>query len=139
MLSSTLPAARVVRVIEIVRHRLGQLHQRMVPPPAAMMEMIIAAWTAQAITAVADLGIADALAKGPLSAAELAAAVDANADTVSRLLRALISRGVFRQLRDGRYDLTPLGETLRTDGDVSLRAFARFLGSPQAPRTLEYT
>jgi hypothetical protein len=126
-----LPPAQVVRVIEIMRHRLGQLHQRMVPPPAAMLEMITDAWAAQAITAAADLGIADALAKGPLSAAELAAVVDANADTVSRLLRALISRGVFRQLRDGRYDLNPLADTLRTDGDVSLRAFARFVGSPQ--------
>jgi hypothetical protein len=131
MYSSTLPPAQVVRAIEVVRHRLGQLHQRMIPPPAAMMEMITNAWAAQAITAAADLGIADALARGPLSVDELAAAVDADADTVSRLLRALISRGVFRRRRDGRYDLTPLAETLRSDGDVSLRAFARFVGSPQ--------
>jgi hypothetical protein len=103
----------------------------MVPPPAAMLEMITNAWAAQAITAAADLGIADALAKGPLSVDELADAVDADADTVSRLLRALISRGVFRRRRDGRYDLTPLADTLRSDGAVSLRAFARFVGAPQ--------
>jgi hypothetical protein len=103
----------------------------MVPPPAAMLEMITNAWAAQAITAAADLGIADALAKGPMTTDELAAAVDADADTVSRLLRALISRGVFRRRRDGRYDLTPLADTLRSDTDISLRAFARFVGSPQ--------
>jgi hypothetical protein len=103
----------------------------MVPPPAAMMELIGNAWVAQAITAAADLGIADALAKGPLSIDELAAALDADADTVRRLLRALISRGVFRKLGDGRYALTPLGDTLRSDADVSLRAFARFTGAPQ--------
>ncbi|OBG27973.1 methyltransferase [Mycobacterium sp. 852002-51057_SCH5723018] len=131
MFSLKLPPAQVVPVIEIIRHRIGQLSRRMVPPPAAMLEMITNAWAAQAITAAADLGIADALAKGPLSADELAAAVNANADTVSRLLRALISRGVFRQRRDGRYELTPLAETLGTGGDVSLRALARFLGSPQ--------
>jgi len=51
----------------------------MVPPPIAMLEMITELWAAQAITAAADLGIADALAKGPLSAAELASAVDADA------------------------------------------------------------
>ena len=50
------------------------------PPPVAIMEMAVEAWAAQAITAAADLGIADALAKGPLSADELAAAVDADAD-----------------------------------------------------------
>ena len=62
MLSSTLPSVRVGRAIDFVRHHLGQLHRRMVPPSAAMMEMITNAWAAQAITAAADLGIADVLA-----------------------------------------------------------------------------
>jgi O-methyltransferase domain/Dimerisation domain len=123
--------AQVVRVVETVRHHVGRLHQRMVPPSAAMMEMITNAWAAQAITAAADLGIADVLARGPLSADDLAVAVGADADTISRLLRALIGRGVFRQLGDGRYDLTPLADTLRSDGEVSLRAYARFVGAPQ--------
>lgn len=130
MLSPTLPPARFARAIEFVRHQVGQLHQRMAPPPAAMMEMITNAWAAQAITAAADLGIADVLAKGPLSVDEVAEAVDADADTIGRLLRALSSRGIFRLRRDGRYDLTPIAETLRSDSDVSLRAFARFVGSP---------
>jgi len=93
--------------------------------------MITDAWATQAITAAADLGIADALAKGPLSADELASAVSADADALSRLLRALIARGIFHQRRDGRYDLTPLADTLRSDADVSMAALARFLGSPQ--------
>ena len=96
-----------------------------------MIEMIIDAWSAQAITAAADLGIADALANGPLSADELAAAVDADAGALSRLLRALISRGIFRQRRDGRYDLTPLADPLRSDAEVSLAGFARWVGSRQ--------
>jgi hypothetical protein len=103
----------------------------MVPPPIAMLEMITETWATQAITAAADLGIADALAKGPLSADELASVVNADADALRRLLRALIARGIFRQRRDGRYDLTPLADTLRSDADVTMAAFARFLGSPQ--------
>jgi hypothetical protein len=103
----------------------------MVPPPIAMLEMITNTWATQAITAAADLGIADALAKGPLSADELARAVNADANALRRLLRALITRGIFRQRRDGRYELTPLADTLRSDADVSMAAFARFLGSPQ--------
>lgn len=89
------------------------------------------AWTAQAITAAADLGIADALAEGPLSADELATAVDADVDAVRRLLRALIARGIFRRRRDGRYDLTPLADALRSDAEVSLTGFARWLGSAE--------
>jgi hypothetical protein len=131
MFSSKLPPAQLVRAIEIVRHHLGQLQQRLIPPPAAMMEMITNAWAAQAITAAADLGIADALANGPLSGDELASAVNADADTLSRLLRALITRGIFRQHPDGRYNLTPLANTLRSNAEVSLAAFARWVGSPQ--------
>ena len=131
MFSPLIPPAPIIRAIEIARHHLGLLHKRMVPPHAAMMEMVIDAWAAQAITAAADLGIADALENGPLSIDELAAAVDADADAVGRLLRGLIGRGIFRQLRDGRYDLNSLGDTLRTDADISLRAWARFIGSPQ--------
>ena len=131
MALSKLPPAKVVRAIEIARYRVGQLHRRMLPAPAVMMEMITNAWAAQAITAAADLGIADALAKGPLTAQELAAAVDADADTLSRLLRALISRDIFRQRRDGRYDLTPLAATLRSDAQVSVAGLARFVGLPE--------
>jgi DNA-binding transcriptional ArsR family regulator len=131
MFSSIIPAARVARILEIVRHHLGQLQQRMVPPPIAVMEMVMNAWAAQAITAAADLGIADALAKGPLPVDELASAVNADADAVSRLLRALATRGLFRLRRDGRYELTPLGDCLRSDAEVSLRGLARFLGAPQ--------
>jgi DNA-binding transcriptional ArsR family regulator len=131
MFSSKIPSVPVARTVEILRHRVGQLHQRMVPPPVVVMEMISNAWSAQAITAAAELGIADALAKGPLPIDELASAVNADADAVSRLLRALISRGLFRLRRDGRYELTPLGDCLRSDAGVSLRGLARFVGAPQ--------
>jgi hypothetical protein len=126
-----IPPARIVRVVELVRHQLSRLQRRTVPAPIAMMEMVMAAWTAQAIAAAANLGIADALANGPLSADQLGSAVDADADALSRLLRALITRGIFRQRRDGRYELTPLAATLRADADVSLNAWVQFLGSPQ--------
>jgi hypothetical protein len=95
------------------------------------MEMVVETWAAQAITAAAELGIADELAKGPLSAEDLATAVKADPEALRRLLRALISRGIFRQRRDGRYDLTPLADTLRRDAEVSMVGWARWLGSPQ--------
>jgi hypothetical protein len=129
-MASKLPPATVARAIEIARHHVGRLHRRMAPAPVVMMEMVVEMWAAQAITAAADLGIADALADGPLSAEELATAVNADADALSRLLRALISRGIFRQRRDGRYDLTPLADPLRRGAEVSVAGWARWLGSP---------
>ena len=82
-------------------------------------------WPAQAITAAAQLGIADALADGPLPLDELAARVGADADALRRLMRALIGRGIFRRRRDGRYALNSLGATLRSDAPISLKGRGR--------------
>jgi DNA-binding transcriptional ArsR family regulator len=96
-----------------------------------MIEMILAGWTSQAITVAAQLGVADALADGPLTIDELAGRVDADPDALRRLLRALISRGVFRVRRDGRYELNSLAGTLRSDAKVSMASAAQFYGSQE--------
>jgi hypothetical protein len=62
---------------------------------------------------------------------ELATRVDADADALRRLLRALISRGIFRRRRDGRYELNSLADTLRSDAPVSMASAARFYGSQE--------
>ncbi len=100
-------------------------------PPEAMHELILGAWTSQAITAAADLGVADALAAGPLPLDELAGRVGANPDALRRLLRALAARNIFARRDDGRYELTPLADLLRSDAPVSMAATARFIGARQ--------
>ncbi|MGA8330747.1 MAG: methyltransferase dimerization domain-containing protein [Mycobacterium sp.] len=123
------PPAGVARIVERLRHHVYRLNQRLLPAPAAMMEMIIATWTSQAVTVVAQLGVADVLAGGPLEIDELAARVGADTDALRRLLRALIGRGVFRRRRDGRYELNSLAETLRSDAAISMAPAAQFYGS----------
>ncbi|OBI22608.1 methyltransferase [Mycobacterium sp. E2497] len=130
-MTSKVPPVKVARAVEQVRHRLSRLRQRFAPPTAVMMELILNAWVAQAITSAADLGVADALADGPLSAEQLANRVGADADALSRLMRALIGIGIFCQCSDGRYALTPLADTLCTDAPVSMAGMARWVGSPQ--------
>jgi C-methyltransferase len=129
--TAKVPPAQLARVVERVRHHLYRLHQRLTPAPAAMIEMILAGWTSQAITVAAQLGVADALADGPLPIDELAVRVEADADALRRLLRALISRGIFRLRRDGRYELNSLADTLRSDAAVSMKSAARFYGSQE--------
>src|SRR5271157_5264179 len=85
--ANTSKTAKLARFVEWIRHYLSRLHQRMTPAPAAMMEMIIATWTSQAITVAAQLGVADALTDGPLPIEELAARVGADPDALRRLLR----------------------------------------------------
>jgi C-methyltransferase len=126
-----IPPARLVRLIEHARHHVYRLHQRLAPAPVAMADLLLGAWVSQAIHAAAKLRLADALKAGPLRLDDLAARVGADPDALSRLMRALISRGIFRQHRDGRYDLTPLADTLRVDAPVSRAAQALLIGSAQ--------
>ncbi len=123
------PPIAAARLVERIRHHLYRLNQRLLPAPAAMMEMIVATWLSQAITVAAELGVADALAAGPRTMEELAADVGAHPDALSRLLRALIGRGVFHLRRDGRYELNSLARTLCSDAEVSMSAAAQFYGS----------
>ena len=129
--TAKVPPVKLARIVERIRHHLYRLHQRLTPAPAAMIEMILAGWTSQAITVAAQLGVADALADGPLTIDELATRVDADGDALRRLLRALISRGIFRHRRDGRYELNSLADTLRSDATVSMASAARFYGSQE--------
>jgi hypothetical protein len=96
-----------------------------------MVELILNVWMSQALEVAAELGIADALASGPLSADDLARRVGADADAVERLMRALVSRGVFRRDRNGKFGLNRLADTLRADAATSMAGAALFYGSPQ--------
>jgi C-methyltransferase len=128
---SKIPPARIVRAAEAVREQVQRLHRRMVPAPVALVEMIWGSLLSQAIYVAAKLGIADVLADGPLTPEEVARRVDASPDGVSRLLRALAGRGVFAARPDGRYELTPLAEPLRSDARGSMRSVALTWGSPE--------
>jgi hypothetical protein len=98
-----------------------------VPPAAALTGMLAGYWVSQALYVAARLNVADELAAGPRTVAELAAATGAHAETLYRLLRALASVGVFAEEEGGRFTLTPLAEPLRT-GPGSLRALALHWG-----------
>ena len=131
MTGRAVPPVPLVRLTERLRHRLYRIHQRLAPTPVAIIEMILAGGVSQAIEAAAELGVADALASGPLRPDELARKVGADPDALNRLLRALVSRGVFRRHRDGAYGLNPLADTLRSDAAVSMAGAAMWYGSTQ--------
>jgi C-methyltransferase len=127
---ATIPAT-LAGAVERLRHHLYRLRLRLAPAPASMMELIFGAWVSQAVQAAARLGVADALASGPLPLEDLARRVGADPDRLNRLMRALIGRGVFRRDRHGRYALNQLADTLRSDAPASMTAAALYYGSPQ--------
>ncbi|HEX4899724.1 MAG TPA: methyltransferase [Pyrinomonadaceae bacterium] len=92
------------------------------PPQATMLQLISGFWISRAIYAAAKLGIPDLLHNTEKSAEQLAEATGSHARSLYRILRALVSVGVFAE-KDGRFSQSPLSETLRTDAPGSVRWF----------------
>jgi hypothetical protein len=66
------------------------------------------------------LRLSDHLADGPREATWLAERADCDPPSLYRLLRALATVGVYQELPDGRFGLTPLGDVLRRDVPESM-------------------
>jgi orsellinic acid C2-O-methyltransferase len=105
------------------------------PPSSPLSPPAMAAWLtmayrgSQAVIAATKLGVPDALGKGPRTGAEVAEATGTRPDTMHRLLRALAAFDVVRDLGDGRFELTPVGDCLRADAPGSVRPLALMYGS----------
>ena len=85
----------------------------------------------QAIHVAASLGIADLLVDAARSTSDdLAVATGTHPPTLYRLLRALASVEILHELDGHRFQLTPLGEQLRSDVPNSIAGWAAFIGRP---------
>jgi hypothetical protein len=93
-----------------------------------LRRMIVGYRLSQALHVVAKLGIADLLTKGPRKIEDLAEATDSHPSSLYRVLRLLACEGVFEELDEGRFTLTPLAQPLCSDAPDSLLARAIFDG-----------
>ncbi|WP_089106478.1 methyltransferase [Streptomyces hyaluromycini] len=75
-----------------------------------------------ALRAAAVVGVADHLAHGPRTPAQLAEATGTDPQNLYRVLRLLATRGVFEEDAGGRFRLTAAGDALRTDAPCSARS-----------------
>lgn len=114
------------------------------PPHAQLIQMASAYWMSKLIYVAAKLGLADHLAAGPQSAADLAGATHTHAPALHRVMRTLASLGVLTEVDGQRFALTPLGDALKTGAPGSARASVLTLGGPafvaafeQFPHSLE--
>ena len=93
-------------------------------PPAAVMQMITGHWVSQLVGSLSRLGIPDALAERPLTSAVIAQKCGCNPDATYRVLRAATGLGLFKEIQPDTFQLTPLGEVLRSNAPGSLREFS---------------
>ncbi|HWF16763.1 MAG TPA: methyltransferase [Acidimicrobiales bacterium] len=94
------------------------------PPPVQMIQLLSGFQVSQALYVAAKIGVADKLVDGPRPAVGLASDLQCDPIALSRLLRTLASLGVFSETAPGVFDLTPLGTTLVSDSEGSMRDLA---------------
>lgn len=92
-----------------------------VSPQQTMFELIGGFWIAQSLYLAAQIGVADVFDDQPKTIAQLAAATNTDPRSLYRLLRALASVGIFTEVSDQCFALTPLGATLKSDSPDSMR------------------
>lgn len=92
-----------------------------------LLMLLSGKWVTAALSTAAELGLADALAEGPLSSSELATRLQCDQEALSRLLRVLCGERILQSQPHGRYALTGLGAELQRG---KLRELARFVGAP---------
>jgi O-methyltransferase domain/Dimerisation domain len=85
-----------------------------------MLQMITGFWVTQIVHAVAKYRIADELAQGPATAAEIASRRSIHPEATARLLRACASLGLVTWEAPSRFTGTALLDTLRRDTPGSL-------------------
>jgi hypothetical protein len=98
------------------------------PPPFALYRMITGFYMSRAIYVMARLGVADFLSDCPLNAEELAQRSKTHVLSLKRVLRLLVTAGVFMEDNEGRFALTPVGDHLRAGVPGSMRAAALLFG-----------
>jgi O-methyltransferase domain/Dimerisation domain len=99
------------------------------PPSAAAMRLATAYIASQLVNTTVKLCIPDILGDGAMTAEELAHATGAQSGMMCRLLRALAAFDVVTDLGTGRFELTPVGQTLRSDSANSVRPLVELFGS----------
>jgi hypothetical protein len=98
-------------------------------PERTVVDLLTGTWRAQALHAAAELGLADGVADGHRTLADLARWADAEPAALRRLMRVLVELGVFEGDARAGYRPTPVSELLRSDAPGSMRALCSLYGN----------
>ena len=90
------------------------------PPISVLYQIGTGHYYSQALFVAAELGVADLLKNGPRTADDLAKECGAHAPSLKRVLRLLVTAGVFVENDDSRFALTPIGEAMQKGPGHSL-------------------
>jgi hypothetical protein len=129
------PPVALVNTALRLRRLLLRAADAVVPPYLALFDRFMGAPTTALVHAAADLRLADLLADGPRTAEDLATQTGTSRDALERILRVLVSVGVFRREADGRFANNRVSSGLITGSAGGTRGFVEFFGLAPLTRT----
>jgi hypothetical protein len=100
------------------------------PPHVSLVQLAMGHWASHVVYVAAKLGLADLLAKGPMSAEQLAERTETHAPSLYRLMRTLASLGIMTEDSSHRFALTTVGEAMKTGAPGCARATILTIASP---------
>jgi SAM-dependent methyltransferase len=104
--------------------------QRAHPSTNILLDLIEGHRVTAVIHTAAQLGIADLLAEGPKSVADLAHLTDSHEPSLLRLMQTMTKLGLLTEESDGKFGLTDAGSYLAAGAEYSLKAYLLFEGGP---------
>jgi hypothetical protein len=108
------------------------------PPPGGLLELAFSGLLVKAIYTVVERGIVDLVADGPRTCAELADKVAAAPAKLAQVMRSLTAIGLFAQDAEGRFTLTPAGETLQSGHPSAHRELYLTFAGPTLSAALDH-
>jgi len=113
---------------------IQDLPNKMTPPPMRLMQIGSLFWQSRTLYVAARLDIASVLSNQTLTVEELAEKCGCNADSLYRLLRMLVSMGIFAEPAPGSFSNNKMSAYLDEKNPQCVRAMILMHNSPQLTR-----
>lgn len=115
-----LPPVWLFRLMTGLRQMIYKIHSKLVPANVAVFEKAQKFWIAKALGVASDLNLADIIGSGFMSIESLAKETNTDVSSLYRLMRALASDGIFREIKPMVFVNTSLSKALM-EGDGSMK------------------
>ncbi len=125
---SRVPSVPFVKAVEKIRVALDYAKKRTFPAPIALLEVVTSHWISQAVIVAAELDVAGHLKAGPLSIVDLAKKVNADEESLYRVLRLLAGVGIFVEEPVRVFALNELSRPLLKDAPDSVHGMVLMNG-----------
>ena len=133
-----LPSWPMFKVGLLIGKGITWLDQHLTPPQVWIAKEMTGFATSKAMYIACELGVADILSQGSLSAPEIAKITGTDVNRTERVLKFLAVQGVFDRTAEGLYSNNVKSDYLRSDHPQSQQAFCLHMGNEATESLQKY-